>query len=299
MENAITRRGFGQWVGGVLAAGSGLAGAAAQAQGTITARQVADRIKAKLAGEGLAWRASTYFDGFKMGDPDVTLTGIATCFQPTFSVLRRAAAAKRNLVISHECVFWDGFDPIEVVKDDPVAKAKIRFVEQNKMAVWRIHDHWHARKPDPIFRAMARKLGWESYYTDVRPRHYTIPEMSLEEVARHIQNRIETKNVVVVGDPKMRVKTVGDQTHILSAVLPGLRNFDVVMAGETPQYDTFEYVRDAVALGQQKAVLMISHEGLEEWGMEAFVDWFKPSVPEVPIEWISTGDPFNVPPVKT
>jgi len=95
------------------------------------------------------------------------------------------------------------------------------------------------------------------------------------------------------------VKTVGDQTHILSAVLPGLRNFDVVMAGETSQYDTFEYVRDAVALGQQKAVLMISHEGLEEWGMEAFVDWFKPSVPEVPIEWISTGDPFNVPPVKT
>ena len=130
MDNAITRRGFGQWIGGALATGSALAGTAAQAQGTITAAQAVDRIKAKLAGEGVVWRSSN-FDGFKMGDPNVTLTGIATCFQPTFSVLRRAAVAGKNFVISHECAFWDGFDPIEVVKDDPVAKAKIRFVEQN------------------------------------------------------------------------------------------------------------------------------------------------------------------------
>ena len=108
-----------------------------------------------------------------MGDPDVTLTGIATCFQPTFSVLRQAAAAKRNFVVSHECCFWDGFDPVEVVKEDPIAKAKIQFVEQHKMAAWRIHDHWHRLKPDPIFTSLTRKLGWSSYYVlDAKPRHY-------------------------------------------------------------------------------------------------------------------------------
>jgi hypothetical protein len=68
--------------------------------------------------------------------------------------------------------------------------------------------------------------------------------------------------------------------------------------GETPQHDTFEYIRDAVSLGQKKGIVMISHEGLEEWGMEAFAEWFRPAVPEVPVEWISSGDPFYIPPVR-
>ena len=92
-----------------------LAAGAARAAGPLTAAQAVDRIKAKLAAEGVTWKTS-YFDGFKIGDPQVPLTGIATCFQPTFSVLRRAAAAGMNFVISHESAFWDGFDPVEVVK---------------------------------------------------------------------------------------------------------------------------------------------------------------------------------------
>jgi putative NIF3 family GTP cyclohydrolase 1 type 2 len=298
MDSAITRRGFGQWIGGTLTAGAGWASQAAQPQGAITAAQAVDRIKAKLAKEGVAW-GPTNFDGFKIGDPNVTLTGVATCFQSTFSVLRRAAAARKNFVISHECSFWDGFDPMEVVKDDPVAKAKIQFVAENKMAVWRIHDHWHRRRPDPIFSGLARKLGWSSYYVpDPRPRHYNIPEMSLQDVGRHIQRQLGTNNVVVVGDPQLRVRTIGDCAHILSSVLPALRACDVALVGETPQHDTFEYVRDAVAFGQKKAVVMISHEGLEEWGMQEFAEWFRPAIPEVPVEWISSGDPFYVPPVK-
>jgi hypothetical protein len=42
--------------------------------------------------------------------------------------------------------------------------------------------------------------------------------------------------------------------------------------GETPQHDTFEYIRDAVSLGQKKGIVMISHERLEGWGMEAFAE---------------------------
>lgn len=297
MDSVITRRGFGQCAGGALTAAAGLAGTGAQAQGAITIAQAVDRIKTKLAADGVLW-GPTNFDGFKIGDPGVTLTGVATCFQPTFSVLRRAAAARKNFVISHECAFWDGFDPPEVMKDDPVAKAKIRFVAENKMAVWRIHDHWHKRRPDPIGLGLARKLGWSAYWHhSTRPRYFAIPEISLSEMAQHVQRQLGTRNVVVVGDPSLRVKTVGDCAHILSSVLPALRANDVVLVGETPQHDTFEYVRDAVAFGQKKAVVMISHEGLEEWGMEDFAQWFRPAVPEVPVEWISSGDPFYVPAV--
>jgi hypothetical protein len=185
------------------------------------------------------------------------------------------------------------------MKDDPVAKAKIRFAEEHKMAVWRIHDHWHRRKPDPIFQGLAAKLDWTQYYQFVRSGqgHYAIPAIPLDEVARHIQEKLGTKNVVVVGDPKLQVTTIGDCIHNLVSVLPALHNYDVALVGETPEHDTFEYVRDAMALGEKKAVIMISHEGLEEWGMVSMVDWLKPIVPEVPIQSILTGDPFVVPPV--
>jgi malic enzyme len=94
------------------------------------------------------------------------------------------------------------------------------------------------------------------------------------------------------------VKTIGDCGHILSSVLPALRTCDVALAGETPEHDTFEYARDAISLGMKKAVVMISHEGLEEWGMEDCAQWLKPEFPEIPIEWIDTGDPFEAQEVR-
>jgi putative NIF3 family GTP cyclohydrolase 1 type 2 len=241
-----------------------------------------------------------HFDGFHLGDPGSVVTGAATTFQPTLSVLQRASASGKNLVICHESTWWDGFDPYESLRNDFVCRAKVRFAEEHYMAVWRIHDHWHRRKPDPIFLGLARKLDWAQYYDmESKPRRYTIPEKSLEEVSRHIQQRLGTQNLVVAGDRGMTVRTVGDCAHVLSSVLPALQTCDVALVGETPQHDTFEYVRDAIALGHKKAVVMISHEALEEWGMEACAEWLKPIVPEVPVQWISSGDPFRVPVIRT
>ncbi|MGA2114395.1 MAG: Nif3-like dinuclear metal center hexameric protein [Bryobacteraceae bacterium] len=298
-DKKISRRGFAQWAGTAVAAGTALAdSAAAVAADPLTAAQIVDLIKAKLGKEGVVWGPSN-FDGFHLGDPNIPVIGVATTFQSTFRVLQRALAAKKNFVITHESTFWDGFDPVEVMLNDPVCQAKIRFAAQHHMAVWRIHDHWHRRTPDPIFAGLARKLEWADYYRfEKRPRHYEIPEMSLEEVARHVQRKLGTQNVVVVGDRNLRVKTIGDCAHILSSVLPALGTCDVALVGETPQHDTFEYLRDAMSLGMKKGVVMISHEGLEEWGMQACADWLKPLIPEIPVEWIAAGDPFQVPAIQ-
>ena len=258
MKEQVSRRQFIQWMSTAVAAGASL-GSRSSAQGSITALEVVERIKAKLATEGVPWSRS-HFDGFHLGDPATALTGIAVTFQPGLDVLKRAAAKQKNFVICHESTFWDGFDPPQVMKDDPVHEAKIEFARENKLVVWRIHDHWHRRKPDPIFMGLARKLEWTSFYDlTTQPHHYSIPESTLEEVARHIQTKLNTLNVVAVGDRNLRVTTVGDCIHILSTVLPALHNFDVALVGETPEHDSFEYVRDAVALGEKKALIMISH----------------------------------------
>jgi putative NIF3 family GTP cyclohydrolase 1 type 2 len=297
MENSISRRRIVQWIGSAVAISAGMH-RRSLAQGKVTALDIVERIQSKLGSEGVRWSPS-HFDGFHLGDPQTTLTGIATTFQPGLDVLERAAAKKKNFVICHESTFWDGFDPPQVMMDDPVHQAKIRFAREHDMVVWRIHDHWHRVKPDPIFMGLARRLEWTSYYDlTTKPKHYAIPEMTLDAVARHVQAKLNTQNVVVVGDRDLPVRTVGDCAHILSSVLPALHNCDVALVGETPEHDTFEYVRDAVALGEKKGVIMISHEGLEEWGMEDFAAWLKPIVPELPIEWVPTGDPFEVPSLR-
>jgi putative NIF3 family GTP cyclohydrolase 1 type 2 len=296
MRNPISRRRFVQWMSTAVAAAT-TAGTRSYAEENITALQVVERIQAKLATQGVAWRSS-HFDGYHLGDPNARVTGIATTFQPSLDVLQRAVAQQKNFVICHESTFWDGFDPIQVMTTDPVHEAKIQFAKEHRMVVWRIHDHWHRIKPDPIFMGLARKLDWIPYYdASTWPGHYTIPETPLEQVARHIQTRLNTSNVVVVGDRTLPVKTIGDCAHILSSVLPTLHTYDVALVGETPEHDSFEYVRDAVALGEKKALVMISHEALEEWGMEDFAAWLRPIVPELPVSWVGTGDPFEVPPV--
>ena len=122
--------------------------------------------------------------------------------------------------------------------------------------------------------------------------------MSLEEVARHIQKQLGTQNVVVVGEPGLRVKTIGDCAHVLSSVLPALRACDVALVGETPQHDTFEYLRDAMTLGIKKArhdlprrAGGMGHGGLRRRGC-------RPLVPELSVAWISSYDPFHVPPIR-
>ena len=219
MNSEISRRGFA-WRVGTALAGTALSGTAVQAQGKITAAQVVERIKSQLAKEGVIW-GPTNIDGFHLGDPDTPVTGVATTFQSTFRTLRKASAVQKNFVISHESTWWDGVEPIAVVKNDPVYKAKTQFGAENKMVVWRCHDHWHRIRPEPMGTGLARKLGWLSYYTPATKR-YEIPEMSLEAVGRHMQRQLGTQNVMVVGDPNLKVKTIGHGAHILSSLLPVL-----------------------------------------------------------------------------
>ena len=70
-------------------------------QNTVSAQQIADRIR---SGVGVAWRPQTT-DGFKAGDPSTVITGIAVAVMASTDVLRRAAAAGQNLIVTQEPIF--------------------------------------------------------------------------------------------------------------------------------------------------------------------------------------------------
>ena len=123
-----------------------LAGAAPRGQQPpLTPRRVVELIQSKL---GVTWRAETV-DTFKAGNPDTAVRGIATTVMSTMSVLDRAAAAGRNFIISHEPTFYGHTDSTAEIETDPIYQRKAELIKKHDLVVWRFHDHWHMRRPEP------------------------------------------------------------------------------------------------------------------------------------------------------
>src|SRR5215204_4878308 len=94
------------------------------------AGEIVDRIKKQL---GVPWRDATYRDTFKSGSADTEVTGIATTCFVTLDVIRKAAAAKLNLIIPHEDTFWNDRDDQAVVGDDALYKAKLELLTKHNV----------------------------------------------------------------------------------------------------------------------------------------------------------------------
>ena len=157
------------------------AGALAQ-RALLTAGEVIDRIKANL---GVPWRGGPT-DTFKSGDVDTPIAGIATTVMSTFDVIKRAAAARKNMVITHEPTYWLGNDDVRSFTNDALYQKKLQFIRDNNIVVWRFHDHLHARQPDMSAVGLADAIGWSKYQSKDDPRVYVLPRLSLRDLAKEV-----------------------------------------------------------------------------------------------------------------
>jgi len=67
----------------------------------------------------------------------------------------------------------------------------------------------------------------------------------------------------------------------------------VLLTGETREWETVEYARDAVEQKRRKALIIIGHVASEEAGMAACAAWLQTFLPAaLPITYISTPEPF-------
>jgi putative NIF3 family GTP cyclohydrolase 1 type 2 len=240
-------------------------------------------------------------DTLKAGDPDEPVTGIAVTMMATYDVLERSAAAGKNFVITHEPTFYNHLDTTEQLEQqsDPVFAQKQKFIEDHHMVIWRFHDHWHARKPDGILLGMTHALGWENYQSPDNQNLFTIPEQSLQDLSDSVKRKLNVVALRVVGDPALRVTK--------AAFLPGaagsarqiklLEQPDVqaLLIGETPEWETVEYVADAVSQHRPKALVIIGHIPSEQAGMEECTRWLKTFVTGIPIDFVPAHEPFWLP----
>lgn len=272
------------------------AGAPPDREASLTARGVVERIKAQV---GVPWLRETV-DDFKAGDPEAVVRGILVTMFPTHDILKAAAASGCTLVICHEPAFYDHFDRAGELsaEGDRVLADKKDLIVRNGLVVWRFHDHWHLRKPDGILQGVVRVLGWEKYQDSALQEVFRIPETSLKDLAGELKRRFGAGAVRAVGDPGLAVRTVaylagapGSVEQMRALARSGV---DAVITGETREWETMEYARDAAAQGKAKALVVLGHVASEEAGMEECARWLRTFIGEVPVIHRPSGEPFWV-----
>jgi len=298
---AISRREFARVAGVPL-----VTAASVRAQRRlVTAQQVIEQIQKNL---GVPWQTET-LDGFKSGDPSIEVSGVATTAMATMDVLSRATREKTNLVVTLEPAFFgrtDGQPPAAgsqtggrgmagISPDDPLLVAKKEFIAKNRLVVFRFSDNWRNRKPDPFATGLAETMGWTKYQAGGDISRFEIPAVTIGALADTLADRMKARaGIRVVGDPQTRVRRIAVIPGVssLAASMKTLPDCDLVLAGETREWESVEYAQDCVAAGQKKGLIMLGRVMSEDPGMRVCADWLKKLIPEVPVHWLPVGDPY-------
>lgn len=256
----------------------------------LTAGDIIDRIKANV---GIPWREQTV-DNLIAGSREIPVKGVVSTMMATLDVLQRAAAKGLNMVITHEPTYYSHQDRTEPIAQDPLYQLKRDFIQQHNLAVFHFHDHWHGRRPDGIATGMIRELGWEKNNDAQNPRLFIFPETTLARFAQGMASKLNIQTMRVVGDPQLSVKRVMASWGNISLMpgIPFLAQADVLVVGETHEWELVEYVQDAIASGQKKALIILGHLVSEQAGMKYCAEWLKGFIPEVPVEFLAASEPY-------
>lgn len=257
---------------------------------TLTVGQVIDRIKTNVA---IPWREQTV-DNLIVGTQDMPVKGIASTMMSTLDVLQRAAAKGLNMVITHEPTFYSHQDRIEPIGQDSLYQLKRDFIQEHGLAVFHFHDHWHGRHPDGIATGMIRELGWVKNNDSQNPRLFTFPETSLARFAQGMATKLGIRTMRVIGDPNLPIKRVMASWGNVSLMpgIPYLAQADVLVVGETHEWELVEYVQDAITSGQKKALIIMGHLVSEQAGMKYCAEWLKGFISEVPVDFLAAPEPY-------
>jgi putative NIF3 family GTP cyclohydrolase 1 type 2 len=282
----------------------------------VTAQELFDRIKAQI---GVPWKTETV-DGIKAGAPATVVTGVVTTALATMAVLQRAVKAGANVVIASQPIFYARTDartppsrrgpggppgpqaapatpapPAEPPPPDAVFTAKNALIDQHKLVVIRLSDHWRLRAPDPMAIGLGEAMGWAKLQVAGNPRRYDIPATTVEALVAAAGTRLGASGGLrIVGDPKTSLRRIGllPGSTPIAASLEMLPGVDAILGGEVREWESVEYARDVVAAGGRKALILVGRIVSEEPGMRGCAEWLKTLAPGLPVRHIAAGDPY-------
>lgn len=261
------------------------------AQDVVTAKDIIEKIKSSVT---LPWNEEGV-DRVIAGNENVVITGVAVTFMSTLDVLKKAKAAGCNMIITHEPTFYNGQDNMNLHSGDPVQEAKLKYILDNNMVIWRFHDHQHRTLPDQIYEGVSQQMGWDKYKREGAVS-FDMPETTLGDFVAQMRKKSGAMTMRVIGDKNQKIKRVG-----LSLGAAGSQQHfakmkdtqcDVLIIGESNEWETVPYIQDARSLGLNKALIVVGHADSEEAGMIYFKKWLQGFYLALKIEFIKAGNPF-------
>ena len=141
---------------------------------------------------------------------------------------------------------------------------------------------------------MVEKLGWEHLHEG--DMIFRSEFKTLSELAQFLKNHFQTTTLRVVGDPEMKIEKIaflpgayGSQKQVEKYLAPFI---DVLIVGESREWETIEYARDAQEFGIHRALIVMGHADSEEAGMLHVANWLEELLPSVPVKYIPARNPL-------
>ncbi|WP_339751241.1 Nif3-like dinuclear metal center hexameric protein [Algoriphagus aquimarinus] len=235
-------------------------------------------------------------DTLKTGSKDQTVTGIVTSMFATLTVIRKAIELKANFIIAHETTFYSHLDETEWLENDKVYQFKRKLLDEHGIAVWRNHDYVHSLAIDGVQAGVVKELGWESFYK--QNAVLNLPETTLGDLITHIKTKMNVPALRYVGDLSQKTSKI----LLMPGAAGGRRQMemiikekpDVLICGESPEWETPEYVRNANEMGEKLGLIVIGHSASEEGGSEYMAEWIKENVSGMPVFHLPSGNSLSV-----
>jgi len=231
-------------------------------------------------------------DTLKAGSRDMKVTGVVTAMFPTVKVIKKATSLGANFIVCHEPTFYNHTDDVSWLHDDEVYKYKADLLKDNNIAIWRNHDYIHRLVPDPVTTSLVAQLDWKQY--EQTPNTFLInPNLTLAQLIKDIKEKLGLDKVRYVGDLAqtcsnvlLMVGAAGGRSQIMS-----IEHYkpDVLVCGEISEWETAEYVRDAVAGGKILGLIVIGHIASEEAGSEFMANWLKQHLTGIKVTHVPSG----------
>lgn len=199
-----------------------------------------------------------------------------------------------------------------------VYEEKKKLLEENRITVWRDHDHMHAHKPDSIFTGVIKYLGWENYQIRTMKDKkfcylFHFPETTVRRFGEQLREKFKLNGLRYIGRPEDKISKVAIVGHLYPNAFgeDNLREdayyeyaldimqlleegVDAIIPGEIIEWTVLSYICDAVKLGTNKAVFQVGHFKIEDLGMRYAADWISELTEyKVPVHYIPVVDEYG------
>ncbi len=248
----------------------------------------------EICGWGSAFSGDRTCDTFKSGDPEAEIARVGVCMFPTVDVIRACAEKGINFLIVHEPLYYNHWDT-EI--PGALAQKKKELVEQTGLTIARFHDHAHAMEPDLIYQGELECLRLPGKMVKgpfFGINFYDLDEpMTARELARAIEQNLGLHHVRIAGCADRPGRRVGTCFGACGHHDEMMELSDFVIAGEINEWKMSEIARDYAAMGENKALLVLTHEGSERAGMMLLADLIRKAHPELDVEYLESGEVFT------